>query len=63
MRCHPSVIYLSVLCDVMYCGETVRCRGSAIVLLDRALVSSCGLSVVTMPPSAVVRPQAGISGT
>jgi len=52
-----SVCRLSV-CNVLYCG-TVRRRGSAMVPLDRALVSSYRLSIVTMSVSltAAVWPQ------
>jgi len=51
-----SVCRLSV-CNVLYCGQTVRRRGSGMVPLDRALVSSCKLSIVTMSLTAAVWPQ------
>jgi len=40
-----------------YFGRTGVHRGSAVVLLDRVLVSSYRLSIVTMPLTAVVWPQ------
>ena len=53
----PSVVCRLSVCNVLYCGQTVRRRGSAMVPLDRALVSSYRLSVVTMSLSAAVWPQ------
>jgi len=50
------VVHLSV-CNVLYCGYTVRREGSAMVPLDRTLVSSYRLSIVTMLLSAAVWPQ------
>jgi len=40
-----------------YFGRTDVHRGSAMVLLDRALVSSYGLPIVTMPLTEAVWPQ------
>jgi len=51
-----SACRLSV-CNILYCGQTVRRRGSAMVPLDRALVSSYRLSIVTMSLTAAVWPQ------
>ena len=53
----PSAVCLSSVCNVLYCGQTVHRRGSATVPLDRPLVSSYRLSIVTMSLTAAVWPQ------
>ena len=52
-----SSVSLSSVCNVLCCGSTVRRKGSAMVPLDRALVSSYRLSIVTMSLTAAVWPQ------
>ena len=53
-----SVCCLSVVClSVTFCIVAKRRRGSAMVPLDRALVSSYRLSIVTMSLTAAVWPQ------
>jgi len=42
---------------MLYCGETINHRGSAMIPSDRALATSYRLSIVAMSLSVVVWPQ------
>ena len=51
-----AVMFLSSLCNKMYCGKMETCRGSAMVLSDRARLISYRLSIITMSSSSAVWP-------